>query len=238
MISAPVSVNIPSAFKNISVRGFVPWHFHWSPVNYSPPTVDPGKIQWCFLPVLSEEDQLLGEFVSRRSRHVRICHLCLDRFILYLFTPRVPLGNHSRNPLRNPSSTTPESWNYESSWNYGIACDFPLPCVPINSSKQFVVNSLYNNFMQLLSSNSIYFFLSIALQWMWSFSSFVCLRRCRRFDVYLWFADYMQYFYTYIFSVHFLYFITHGYWPWLCRHVLAQHNTFLLANFACLRVIG
>ena len=26
----PVSVNLPSAFKNISVPGLVPWHYHWS----------------------------------------------------------------------------------------------------------------------------------------------------------------------------------------------------------------
>jgi len=29
----PISVNLPSAFKNISVPGLVPWHHHWSPVN-------------------------------------------------------------------------------------------------------------------------------------------------------------------------------------------------------------
>ena len=39
-----VSVNLPSAFKNISVPGLVPWHYHWFPVNYSPPPVDPEVI--------------------------------------------------------------------------------------------------------------------------------------------------------------------------------------------------
>ena len=41
---SPVSVNLPSAFKNISVPGLIPWHYHWSPVNYSPPLVDPEVI--------------------------------------------------------------------------------------------------------------------------------------------------------------------------------------------------
>ena len=41
---SPVSVNLLSAFKNISVPGLVPWHYHWSPVNYSPPPVDPEVI--------------------------------------------------------------------------------------------------------------------------------------------------------------------------------------------------
>ena len=39
-----VSVNLPSAFKIISVPDLVPWHYHWSPVNYSPPPVDPEVI--------------------------------------------------------------------------------------------------------------------------------------------------------------------------------------------------
>ena len=43
MTSAP-SVNLPSAFKNISVPALVPWHYQWSPVNYSPPPVDAGVI--------------------------------------------------------------------------------------------------------------------------------------------------------------------------------------------------
>ena len=33
----PVSVNLLSASKNISVPGLVPWHYDWSPLNYSPP---------------------------------------------------------------------------------------------------------------------------------------------------------------------------------------------------------
>ena len=41
---SPVCVNLPSAFKNISVPGLIPWHYHWSPVNYSPPPVDPEVI--------------------------------------------------------------------------------------------------------------------------------------------------------------------------------------------------
>ena len=41
---SPVSVNFPSASKNISVPGLIPWHYHWSPVNYSPPPVDPEVI--------------------------------------------------------------------------------------------------------------------------------------------------------------------------------------------------
>ena len=39
-VICPVSVNLPTAFKNISVPGLVPWHYHWSLVNYSPPQVD------------------------------------------------------------------------------------------------------------------------------------------------------------------------------------------------------
>jgi len=40
----PVSVNLLPAFKNISVPGLVTWHYHWSPVNYSAPPVDPEVI--------------------------------------------------------------------------------------------------------------------------------------------------------------------------------------------------
>ena len=31
-----ISVNLPSASENISVLGFLPWHYHWWPVAYSP----------------------------------------------------------------------------------------------------------------------------------------------------------------------------------------------------------
>jgi len=40
----PVSVNLPSAFNNVSVPGLVPWHYRRSPENYSPAPVDPGVI--------------------------------------------------------------------------------------------------------------------------------------------------------------------------------------------------
>jgi len=39
-----ISVNLPSASENISVPRLVPWHYHWSPVNYAPPPVDPVVI--------------------------------------------------------------------------------------------------------------------------------------------------------------------------------------------------
>ena len=31
-----ISVNLPSASENISVLGFLSWHYHWWPVAYSP----------------------------------------------------------------------------------------------------------------------------------------------------------------------------------------------------------
>jgi len=33
---SPVSVNLPSAYKNISVPGLIPWHYHWSSLKLFP----------------------------------------------------------------------------------------------------------------------------------------------------------------------------------------------------------
>jgi len=76
---SPVSVNLPSAFKNISVPGPIPWHYHWSPVNYSPPLVDPevilllGPLYQCMIDWLNYANYVRPGHASSTTNHVAVC---------------------------------------------------------------------------------------------------------------------------------------------------------------------
>ena len=74
----PVPVNLPSAFKNISVPGLIPWYYHWSPVNYSPPPVDPEVIL-LLRPLWKIHDWLVNSLIVESSETLKQLSLCTTR---------------------------------------------------------------------------------------------------------------------------------------------------------------
>ena len=58
-------------FKNISVPGLIPWHYYWSPANYSPPPVD---LKWFYYLDHSKNAWLIDWLIERQTAGTWAAH--------------------------------------------------------------------------------------------------------------------------------------------------------------------